>query len=275
MQPEDAQKSTETEIQGVFMLTEKYQFSNIGELSALFEPLQVCLGWRTLEEWENFKFCLCQFLNNVDTLYRVMLPELTAYTTQRLKQTSKSESRRECRYIWTCLRSIVRLLEQTEPFCQLINSFVYRRLEELDGDSDGEMGPEAPGRDGNTRRWRPDSGQAEWEQEHSVLLELLAAWQRYQNRCQIFIVQFVDFVNDIPGLAQTDSAFKLLLDHACSIFGSILPDFHSSDIESDEIIAALLLNMMQKVDLLLWQIDILLQVLHPLVKLYAITAGMY
>jgi hypothetical protein len=256
-------------------MMEKYQFSDIEGLTTLFEPLQVCLGWRTLEEWESFKFCLCQFLNNIDMLYRVMLPELAAYTTQEVEQTSKSAMLRECQYIWTCLRAIVRLLEQTEPFCQLINSFAYRMLEVLDGGSDMEAEQEASGRDGNVHRRRLASSQEEWEHGYTVLLELLNAWQRYQDRCQIFIVQFVDLIDDIPGLVQVDSAFTLLLDHSCSIFGDILPDFHSSSRDSDETIATLLLDMMQKVDLLLWQIDILLEVLHPLVKLYAITVGMY
>jgi hypothetical protein len=88
-------------------------------------------------------------------------------------------------------------------------------------------------------------------------------------------VQFADFIDDIPGLLQVDSAFSLLLDHSCSIFGNILPKFHSSRGDSDEVIATLLLDMMQKIDLLLWQIDILLEVLHPLEKVYAITVGMY
>jgi hypothetical protein len=89
------------------------------------------------------------------------------------------------------------------------------------------------------------------------------------------MVQFADFIDDIPGLLQVDSAFNLLLDHSCSLFGSILPKFHTDSRDNDEVIATLLLDMTQKIDLLLWQIDILLEVLHPLEKLYAITAGMY
>jgi hypothetical protein len=271
----DEQRNIENETQWSSVVKEEDECSAIGGLSAVFEPLQVCLGWQTLEEWESFKFCLCRFLNNVDILYRVMLPELAAYSSQQVKQEARSEMLRESWYIWTCLRAIVRLLEQTEPFCQLINSFAYRMLEVLDGDDDIELEQGTSGRDGNARRRQLTSSHEEWEHEYSVLRELLNAWQRYQGRCQIFIEQFVDLVDNIPGLVQVDSAFSLLLDHSSSIFGQIIADFHLSSTDSDETIATLLLDMMQKLDLLLWQIDFLLEVLNPLVKLYAITAGMY
>jgi hypothetical protein len=275
MQSEDEKRNVDNEAQSISWLTEKYQFPDIEGLTALFEPLQVCCGWCSLEEWESFNFCLRQFLNNIDLLYRVRLPELAAYTSQQVEQAPRSEKLRESRYIWTCLRAIVRLLEQTEPFCQLINSCAYRLLEVLDGDSDMEAEQAVSGKDGNAGRKRLASSQEEWEHGSAVVLELLKAWRRYQDRCQIFLVQFVDLIDDIPGLVQVDSAFNLLLDHACSLFGNILPKFHSSSGDSDEAIATLLLDMMQKIDLLLWQIDILLEVLHPLEKLYAITAEMY
>lgn len=275
MQPEDEKRNVADEARSMLQLTEKYQFSDIEGLTALLEPLQICCGWRSFEEWESFNFCLRQFLSHIDMLYRVRLPEMAAYTSLQVEQAPGSERLRECRYIWTCLRAIVRLLEQTEPLCQLINSSVYRMLELLDDDRDMEAGQASSGKDGKASRKRLASSQEEWEHGYAVVLELLKAWRRYQNRCQIFIVQFVDFIDDAPGLLQVDSAFSLLLDHSCSIFGNILPKFHSSSGGSDEAIATLLLDMMQKIDLLLWQIDILLEVLHPLEKLYAITAGMY
>lgn len=271
MRPDDEKRNVADEARSVLRLTEKYQFPDIEGLTALLAPLQICCEWRSFEEWESFNFCLRQFLSNIDMLYRVRLPELAAYTSQQVEQAPRSEKLRECRYIWTCLRAIVYLLEQTEPFCQLINSSAYRMLEVLDDDSDIE----ADGKDGKASGKRLVSSQEEWEHGYAVVLELLKAWRRYQDRCQIFIVQFADFINDIPGLLQVDSAFGLLLDHSCSIFGHILPKFHSSSGDSDEAIATLLLDMMQKIDLLLWQIDILLDVLHSLEKLYAITAGMY
>ena len=263
MQSEDEKRNVEKEDQSILWLTEKYQFPDIEGLTALFEPLQICCGWRSLEEWESFNFCLRQFLSNIDMLYRVRLPELAAYTSQQVEQTPRSEKLRERLYIWTCLRAIVRLLEQTEPFCQLINSFAYRMLEVLDGDSDMEAEQAVSGKDGNASGKRSACSQEEWEHGYAVVLELLNAWRRYQDRCQIFIVQFVDLIDDIPGLVQVDSAFNLLLDHSCSIFGNILPKFHSSSRDSGETIATLLLDMMQKIDLLLWQIDILLDVLNP------------
>lgn len=274
MQPEDEKRNVEDEARSILRLTEKYQFPDIEGLTALLEPLQACCGWRTLEEWETFNFCLRQFLSNIDMLYRVRLPELAAYTSQQVEQTSRSEKLNECRYIWTCLRAIVRLLELAEPFSKIINSSAYCMLEVLDVDSDVEAEQVASGKDRNTGGKRLACSQEEWEYGCAAVFELLKAWRRYQDRCQIFIVQFADFIDDIPGVLQVDSAFNLLLDHSCSIFGDILPKFHSGG-DSDEVIAALLLDMMQKTDLLLWQIDILLEVLHPLEKLYAITAGMY
>ena len=275
MQPEDEKRDVTDEARSILRLTEKYQFPYIEELTALLEPLQICCEWHAFEEWECFNFCLRQFLSNVDMLYRVRLPELAAYTSQQVEQTPGSEKLRECRYIWTGLRAIVCLLEQTEPVCQLINSSTYRILEVLDDDSDIEAEQAVSGKDGKAGGSRLASSQEEWEHGYAAVLELLHAWRRYQDRCQIFLVQFADFVNDVPGLLQVDSAFSLLLDHSCSIFGHILPKFYASSGDSDESIATLLLDMMQKIDLLLWQIDILLEVLHPLEKLYAITAGMY
>ena len=271
MRPEDEKSNVENAARSILRLTERYQFSDIEGLSALLEPLQICCGWRSFEEWECFKFCLCQFLNNIDMLYRVRLPELAAYTSQQGEQTSRSEKLRARCSIWNCVQAMVCLLEQTEPFCQLINSSAYRMLEILDADSEIE----AEQKDRNASGRRLVSSQEEWEHGYAVMLELLKAWRRYQGRCQIFIVQFADLIDDIPGLLQVDSAFNLLLDHSSSIFGNILPKFQSDSGNSDEIIATLLLDMMQKIDLLLWQIDILLEVLHPLEKVYAITAGMY
>src|SRR2546429_9420868 len=113
MRPEDEKRNVENEAQSALWLTGEYQFPDIEGLTALFEPLRICCGWRSLEEWESFNFCLRQFLSNIDMLYRVRLPELAAYTSQQVEQAPRSEKLRECRYVWTCLRSIVRLLEQT------------------------------------------------------------------------------------------------------------------------------------------------------------------
>lgn len=271
MQPEDEKSNVENAARSILRLTERYQFPDIEGLTALLEPLQACCGWCSLEEWESFNFCLRQFLNNIDMLYRVRLPELAAYSPQQGEQASRSEKLRASCYIWNCLRAMVRLLEQTEPFCQLISGCAYRILEVFDVDSEVE----AEQNDRNASGRRLVGSQEEWEYGYAVMLELLKAWRRYQGRCRIFIVQFADLIDDIPGLLQVDSAFNLLLEHSSSIFGNILPRFHSSSGDSDEAIATLLLDMMQKIDLLLWQIDILLEVLHPLEKVYAITAGMY
>lgn len=272
MQQKGEKKNCGNEAPGIRLLVEKYQLSDIEGVSALFEPLRGCCEWSTHEEWEIFKFCLRQFLNSIDMLYCVQLPELAAYTSQQAEQILGSERLRERQSIWTCLRTITRLLEQTESFCQLANSFVYRMLEALDGNGDVESKQAVAGKHGSGCGQRLAFSQEEWEHGYAILLELFKAWRCYQGRGQIFIAQFVDFIDDIPALAQVDSAFELLLDHSCSIFGNILPDLHS---HSDEAIAILLLDMMQKIDLLLWQIDILLTVLHPLEKLYAMTVGMY
>ena len=94
MQSEDEKRNVEKEDQRILWLTEKYQFPDIEGLTALFEPLQICCGWHSLEEWESFNFCLRQFLSNIDMLYRVRLPELAAYTSQQVEQAPRSEKLR-------------------------------------------------------------------------------------------------------------------------------------------------------------------------------------
>ena len=76
----------------------------------------------------------------------------------------------------------------------------------------------------------------------------------------------------LPSLAQLDTAFTTLLDCAGTIFGNILPGFRAIAVGDEEVVAALLFDLMQQSDQLLVQFDTTLEPMNELIKQFAIEA---
>ena len=270
MQPEQDRNATTTRTRQVLLATRKAQPIEIEGLNVLLEPLNVYFSQHIAhEEWQRFNFCLRQLLSSIDTLYLVLLPVLTGCTIPLVEHVPGSEHLRQRQQIWVSLRTITRLLEQTEPLCQLLNALTYGMLEALDDHTNLQSSEEQSAGGNKETRQLPPFQQEAWEQGYSALQERLDSWQQQQDTFRISTPQLADLAVDIPDLAHINSAFDLLLDQACSLFGEILPDFRFVTIDSNEGVAILLLDMMQKVDALLWQLDMLLEPLHSLMKAYA------
>jgi hypothetical protein len=204
-------------------------------------------------------FNLQRLFISMDTLYLVLLPDLAIHTQQN---SGDLLSRRY--QIWTYLLEIKSLIEQLEPCGQLINTQISRILDQLDQSSQALDVQEA--------RAIP---QEQWEQSLTIVTERLNDWQQCHNRCPSCDVQFSEFQVLISSISQMDTALDLLLDYTCAIFGDILADFRLVRSNDTEGVALLLLDLMQKIDLLLWQIDELFDPLYPLLKQHAIGAHMH
>jgi hypothetical protein len=119
----------------------------------------------------------------------------------------------------------------------------------------------------------PAGSQKSWNYAHTLLTERLIDWQEYHNRYHIFTDQFTDLITAIPSLAQMERAFDFLLENIHTIFGEVLLDFQAVSSSDDDVaIATLLLDLMQKADLVLLHIDTLLDPLRILIKHYTLEA---
>lgn len=239
-----------------------------------------------------FRFCMQRLFVSIDTLYLVMLPDLLAAASQK-----EASPRTRCQ-VWTSLRDLKRLIEHIEPLCQLLNSLAMAMLEAFDLHTDQASD--------NTLIWKPEapidrahadlSGKNEYlqlasknersdlacksarEQAFTALTECLNDWRQCHNGSLSFAVQFAKLSPQAPALARAGAALDALLDYAGPLFGEVLPAFYADPIDSTisivpmmqagsrTRIAILLLDMMQKIDLVLVQTSILFDTLYFLLR---------
>ncbi len=227
-----------------------------------------------------FRFCMQRLFVSIDTLYLVMLPDLQATVSQK-------EASPRVRYqVWTCLRDLKRLIEHIEPLCQLLNSLATTMLEALDlhtdqmSDDTSVWKPEAP-----TDRAHADISRKDIkERAFTALAECLNDWRRYYSYCLYFSVRFAKLFPLESELARIDAALDALLDYAGPLFGEVLPAFSIEPIDPTiapvqvdlrERIVVHLLDMMQKIDLVLVQTSILLDAFYSLLQYHASASAVY
>jgi hypothetical protein len=197
------------------------------------------------------------------------LPELLATASQ------KEASPQTGYQVWNCLRDLKRLIGHVEPLCQLLNGLAMAMLEALDLHAD--QAPDditmkrSPGKDW----YKHQSPTQRKERAFTALTECLNDWRQCHNRCLSFAIQFAELYPLAPSLARADTAFDALLDYVSSLFGEVLPSFCSMQEESYERIATRLLDMMQKIDLVLVQACDLFDALYSLLQYRASNSAIY
>ena len=236
-------------------------FSSLDGLLFFLECFDTCFQ-QCVEQGDRecFRFCVQRLFASIDTLYLVMLPELSVATSQKAG-TAQAEEYLAYRYkIWTSLRDVKRLVEHIEPYFQLLNGLAITMLEALDLREDQlHLKLSTPYK----------------ERAFTALTERLNDWRQYHSRRPSFVMQFSELLPFVPSLAQADAALDSLLDYAISLFGEILPAFYSVQMESRDRVATWLLDMMQKIDLLLVQISMLLEALYLLLQYHAPGSATY
>lgn len=247
----------------------------------LFEHVQTYCGNRANpEDMCMLRFCLQHIFLCVDTLYSATLLDLTPSTSTPTKLEDILKHRRT----WTQLQETKRILDRLEPLCQLFNGAVTNILASLDPLPEShtrsstmpseEMDTidiaNAPG----TTDTHSRTFQEQWEQALIFLTSRLGEWQQCHIRHRSFSSQFIALIAEIPTLAEIDSPFDHLLENARAIFGEILLDFQAISAGDDEAVATLFLDMLQKSDQILLQIDTLMEPLHSIIKHYTLAAEM-
>jgi hypothetical protein len=220
-----------------------------------------------------FRFCMQRLFVSIDTLYLIMLPDLLAAASQK-----EASPHMSCQ-VWTRLRDLKRLIEHIEPLCRLLNSLAMTMLEALDlhtdqvSDNTLAWKPETPLDHAHTDSLRKNehsqlSCKGAKERAFTALTECLNDWRQCHNRGLSFTAQFARGGSLAPALARTDDALNTLLDYAGPLFGEVLPEFYTviGQRGPREHIATLLLDMMQKIDLMLVQTCILFDTLYSLLQ---------
>ncbi|HEX4203696.1 MAG TPA: hypothetical protein VHZ51_05785 [Ktedonobacteraceae bacterium] len=222
------------------------------------------------EDLTSFNFCLQRLFSGIDMLYIALLPELKRYTAQQQRNyytlpnqgQVQSEQAANRYYIWVCLQKVKHQLERIEAHCQLANNLAVALLEALT--------LHEPAANEQPVALLPTISREQWKNELAVVTDRVGDWQHKHGEQGAFSMQFAGQLTSIPTLAHMDTAFDLLLDNASAIFGTILADFRAVTPGDDEVLATLLLDIMQKNDLLLWHIDVLLEPLSPLLKQFTV-----
>lgn len=241
----------------------------LGPLKTYFE------GHADTDDLAILGFTLHHLFYSIDALYQIVLPELA----ESLNQAQASQTELDtllCQHrIWLRLREMQHLLERIEPLCHLLNGATTSILDALDIHSSARQQRELATHPGDKQQQDEDQPyeqylhvieQEQWEQTIAMLTGSLHEWQNYHDQRFSFTIRFAELITTIPALAQTDSALDLLLESAGAIFGDILLNFQAIAPGDDESIATLLLDLMQKADQLLLDVDILLEPMHALIK---------
>ncbi len=175
-------------------------------------------------------FCLHHLFLSIDTLSRVTYCVFTEQVSSS-DESPPAQTRGlvQQHAIWTHLREIKQVLERIEPLCQLLNDASSTMLSSLD-----------------TQASSPSPTPF-----HHCFAHLLSA---------------IPATSTTPTLAHIDNAFFILLKSACSLFSDTLPAFSTTRHEAT---AVLFLDLMQKIDQILLQVDVMMAPLQTLIKHHA------
>ncbi|MBE3561477.1 MAG: hypothetical protein IMW89_19985 [Ktedonobacteraceae bacterium] len=216
----------------------------------------------------------------VSALYQVILPELTACIDEPVAAFS-SENAPDYRYrVWTRFQDMRRCLERLGPLCALLGESAAGLLQTLNKkwttravnaiDDAGES---------RTRvlAWRRQTAHEYREhrerKEQAQINAHLLKWRQEHDKRLSFTIQFADQITLIPAITGMDAACDLLLNYTCAIFGEILPTFQKLPSLSETEIATLLIDLSQKADLSLLQVNALLEPLQLLIRYYGAGAS--
>ncbi len=231
--------------------TESEQLTTPVDIAALIVQLCSSIDPRTrANDRDILCFCLHHLFLSIDTLSRESPPAQTRGLVQQ-------------HAIWTHLREIKQVLERIEPLCQLLNDASSTMLSSLD--TQASSSSPTPPEESSTI-------QLPYEQFRDALTPVLDTWrqclsqQHTFHHCFAHLLSAIPATSTTPTLAHIDNAFFILLKSACSLFSDTLPAFSTTRHEAT---AVLFLDLMQKIDQILLQVDVMMAPLQTLIKHHA------
>jgi hypothetical protein len=249
--------------------TREDQYVESVELTIVLARLNgYCNGQVSANDLEILGFSLHHLFYSINALYREVLPDLTAAGQPSPECQDDIDDLLRLHRIWTRLQMVRHLLGKIAPLCHLLNNTITCILDTLDvplDDSYPHPALEIPTQF-SQEYLHSMEGQDEWERMVTLLAEHVNDWQRCYEQRLFFGTCFAHLKPVIPSLPQVDIAFASLLDAASSIFSDILLDFHAISDGDAIAVATVLLDLMQKIDQILIQIDVLSEPLHALLK---------
>ncbi|GCE27245.1 hypothetical protein KDA_27290 [Dictyobacter alpinus] len=244
--------------------------SNMYGLEIVLERLQRCFANRiSTAEIEVLEFSLRQLFEQANLLFGQLLPELALYANHLPDDGELTRFYN----IKTLLQYLDSTLEWLNPLVQLILKSTTMILEALDrscslyGAARVKKRLLLQGEDEETTEVLaaievaliPDSTYYQWMQALRIITVRLQGWQQQQMDHRAFSALFAEQVHVNPALDSIGTTLPLLLDCFQTIFGSILPEFHTVARGDDETATVHLLNLIQYTDLLRAHVDSLLQ----------------
>jgi hypothetical protein len=211
-------------------------------------------------------FCLHHLFLSIEALSRMLCRSFSEEISSAEPLSDSIWQMKQHRATWTYLREVKQALERVEPLCQLLNDASYAVLISLATPTASVPLQTIP--------TIPDTSftiHLYCEQFLSALTPSLNGWLQCLTQPATFRYRFAHLFSATPTLLQIDNAFSSLLKCACSLFRDALPALSTAQQEE---ITALLLDLMQKVDLILQQIDMIMVPLHTLSKQFALGAEM-
>jgi hypothetical protein len=254
------------------------------ELDIVLERFQRCLLGRIEKgDSEILDMSLRHIFENADILYSVLLPEMTQCTLHIIASNTPTAAAYDAapRYwIKSVLQDIEASLERLEALSQLLITTTLSSLEALDrscsvyGTARIKKRLLREGEDEECTEifaaievaHIPDSTYYQWMQALRLLTARLNNWQEQHQTYPVFTT-LLNTQNGIhPALEHIDTTMNQARKSITTLFGTILPEFHTVARGDDETVAALLLNVMQYTDLLLSYIDTLLEAVRVLIQ---------
>jgi hypothetical protein len=237
------------------------------EIAALIE--QLCNGIDLhipTNDRDSLCFCLHHLFLSIETLSRTLCRSFSEDVSSAKAQSASIWQMKQQRATWTYLREVKQALERVEPLCQLLNDASYAILISLATTIVSVPLQTIP--------TVPDTSFAthlHCEQFLNALTPALNNWLQCLEQPATFRYRFAHLFSVTPTLLQIDNAFSSLLKCACSLFRDTLPALSTAQWDEQ---TALFLDLMQKVDLILQQIDVIMVPLHTLSKQFALGAEM-
>jgi hypothetical protein len=211
-------------------------------------------------------FCLHHLFLSIETLSHTLCRSFSEDVSSAKAQSASIWQVKQQRATWTYLREVKQALERVEPLCQLLNDTSYAILISLATSIVAvplQTIPTVPDTSFATHLY--------CEQFLNALAPALNNWLQCLAQPATFRYRFAHLFSVTPMLLRIDNAFSSLLKCASSLFRDTLPALSTA--QQDEL-TALLLDLMQKVDLILQQIDVIMVPLHTLSKQFALGAEM-
>lgn len=237
----------------------------VADLECALEIFYDIFGARVATgEIDTLCFCLRHLFVSADTLYRVTLADMALY------QYSPDPDPATGHTLWLQLQEVIHIMERIEALCHLLNGGVVATLAALERTNSVQHPDDTSGQNSATDIKDELTHNDDQTPHPAPALNLLISYMQRWQHCQRFsftqqLAQQVPLTFPLPKL---DQALSVLLANLQTIFTQILPAFHRLAVYEDEKMAMLLLDLVQKSDQILLQINIMLEPCHLLLKRY-------